>query len=218
MDPNFWHERWVKGEIGFHLNDVNPFLLKHWSALQASPNESVFVPLCGKSVDLIWLSRRCANVVGIELNQKAVEGFFSDNQLSPSIIQSEHFTLYQANNISLYCGDLFQLQQSNIANCTLIYDRASLVAFPPDMRRLYTSKLDELFSFPHKRLLITFDYNQQLMDGPPFAVSPDEVNFLFDSNQQISHLESASVIEQNQRFQKRGINSLFEHVFIIEKR
>ena len=23
MDPNFWHERWAKGQIGFHQHDYN---------------------------------------------------------------------------------------------------------------------------------------------------------------------------------------------------
>lgn len=218
MEPEFWHERWAKNEIGFHLKDVNPFLLKHWSALQSSSSDSVFVPLCGKSVDLIWLSKQCASVVGIELNQQAVEAFFSEHHLTPEITQSEHLTLYQAGNITLYCGDIFQLRKGDVENCSLIYDRASLVAFPSEMRRLYSAKLDELFNTPHKRLLIAFDYDQQLMNGPPFAVSPEEVDTLFGQDKQITHLETASVLEQNKRFKERGITALLEHVFIVEKR
>ena len=218
MKKEFWHERWALDEIGFHKKDLNPFLLEHWPSLNASENDSIFVPLCGKSLDLLWLSQQCRKVVGIELSQKAVEDFFASNGMTPEIIQSEHFSLYQAENIHIFCGDIFQLEQVDIADCTLIYDRASLVAFPPEMRKLYVKKLDELFSFPHKRLLITFDYDQQLMNGPPFAVSPSEVSDLLDSHYRIKRLESASIIEQNQRFKERGLSSLFEHVFVIEKR
>ncbi|MGB1428237.1 MAG: thiopurine S-methyltransferase, partial [Cycloclasticus sp.] len=70
----------------------------------------------------------------------------------------------------------------------------------------------------HKRLLIAFDYDQQLMNGPPFAVSPEEVDTLFGQDKQITHLETASVLEQNKRFKERGITALLEHVFIVEKR
>ena len=218
MKKEFWHQRWALDEIGFHRKDLNPFLLEHWPELNASENDSVFVPLCGKSVDLLWLSQRCKKVLGIELSQKAVEDFFSSNDMTPQITKSEHFSLYQAANIHILCGDLFKLEQADIADCTLIYDRASLVAFPPDMRTLYAKKLDQLFNFPHKRLLITFDYDQQLMNGPPFAVSPNEVNELLAEDYHIKRLESASVIEQNKRFKEKGLSSLFEHIFVIQKR
>lgn len=52
METSFWHRRWLNNEIGFHQSEVNPFLLEHFSALQLPPGRRVFVPLCGKTLDI----------------------------------------------------------------------------------------------------------------------------------------------------------------------
>jgi thiopurine S-methyltransferase len=215
MRQKFWHNRWSRNEIGFHSKDTNPFLIRHWPTLQASRHDCVFVPLSGKSIDLLWLAEQCANVVAIELSEKAIEDFFSENKLTPNISQTENFKIYQAGNIRIFCGDFFELEKADIADCQLIYDRASLIAFPADMRQQYVKKLDALFEHPHKRLLITLEYDQHLMDGPPFSVSMQEVDKLF-SNYKINRLESVEIIEKSKRFKDKGLESLLEHVFILE--
>ena len=132
MQKDFWHRRWAKDEIGFHLNKVNPLLKKHWGKLNTSEGDSVFVPLCGKSIDLLWLAQQGLNVVGAELSQKAVEDFFLEQGLQATITEHEHFAEYRYENIRILCGDLFQLTPEDTGECQFIYDRACLIAFPAE--------------------------------------------------------------------------------------
>ncbi len=216
MNNDFWNERWQKNEIGFHRKSINHYLVNHWQTLGSSPNDSVFVPLCGKSVDLIWLAKQCRSVLAIELSMKAVADFFTENNLSPKVSENENFQVYRAENITILCGDFFKMERSDIAACSIIYDRASLIAFPPNMQEEYAKKLDALFPNPHKRLLITLDYDSSIMNGPPFATSPSTVNRLF-SEYEVDHLESINIIDHSPHFEKKGLTSLIEHVFYIEK-
>ena len=217
MNDEFWHERWAKNEIGFHLKDTNPFLIKYWNALQATPNDSIFVPLCGKSNDLIWLSERVKQVIGIELSQQAVEDFFSDNSLVPTIHKTEHFIEYRYKNITLLCGDFFKLTPAQLPGCHFIYDRASLIAFPPDMRKAYAKKLHELMPDEVRRLLITIEYPQHEMNGPPFSVPTTEVQQHFEQLFGIEKLESEDILEKAKRFKDKGVTQMFEYVYLLSK-
>jgi len=218
MEANFWHERWAKREIGFHLDDVNPFLIKHWPAAQAGSSDTVFVPLCGKTKDLIWLADQVKSVIGIELSQTAIEEFFHDNELVPNITEIEDFTVYQCENITLLCGDFFNLTQQILADCQFVYDRASLVALPPEMRKAYVKKLHEIMSDEASRLLITFEYPQHEMAGPPHSVSASEVQILLSDQFNIECLESKNIIANAQRFKDKGVTKLFEHVFLLKQK
>ncbi|MDF1829854.1 thiopurine S-methyltransferase [Cycloclasticus pugetii] len=218
MDTNFWHERWAKSEIGFHLNDVNPYLIEHFAALKPKANAAVFVPLCGKSKDLIWLAEHTEKVIGIELSKKAVEDFFKENKLTPSITQGERFSTYRYENLTIICGDLFELTADDVAAYQLVYDRASLIAFPADMRARYVEKLNELLPNKTQRLLITVDYPQHEMSGPPFSVTPDEVQQHFSARYEIQCLVSEDILEQSKRFKAKGVSRMLEHVFLLTEK
>jgi len=218
MEAGFWHKRWEKREIGFHLDNVNPFLTKYWPAVQAGANDTVFVPLCGKTIDIIWLASQVKKVIGIELSQTAVEEFFSDNGLTPTITKSEGFIVYQQENITLLCGDFFHLTQAILADCQFVYDRASMVALPPEMRKAYVKKLHEVMPEEACRLLITFEYPQHEMDGPPHSVSVTEVKTLLSTQFNIECLESKNIIANAQRFKDKGVTKLFEHVFLLKQK
>ena len=218
MEQNFWHERWEKEEIGFHLKDTNPFLKEYWKNLNTSSNDTIFVPLCGKSLDLLWLAEHVKHVIGNELSQKAVEGFFSENDLIPTISQGKNFIEYRYENITLLCGDFFQLTPSDLPECRFIYDRASLIAFPPDMRQQYVDKLASLLPEETRRLLVTIEYPQHEMDGPPFSIPPADVQQLFSQRYRIDGLETKDILEASPRFKNKGITRMFEHVFLLSKK
>lgn len=218
MKSEFWHERWAKNEIGFHLKSVNPFLIKHWNSLSSNSTDTVFVPLCGKSNDLIWLAERVNRVIGIELSQQAIEDFFSENKLTPELIEREHFIEYRYKNIALLCGDFFQLTQNDLVDCQFVYDRASLIALPPEMRKDYAIKLNELLPNEKQRLLITIEYPQQEMGGPPHSVPPEEVQQLFAKRLDITTLESKDILEESQRFKDKGVTQMNEHIFLLNKK
>jgi len=218
MDLEFWHDKWDNSEIGFHLADVNPYLIRHWDSLNSTSNDSVFVPLCGKSKDLIWLSERAKRVIGAELSQKAVEDFFNENNLKPVITEHGPFIQYQNGNITILCGDFFQLTPADLDGCRFVYDRASLIAFPPIMRNAYVEKLNELLVNESQRLLVTLEYPQHEMCGPPFSVPLEEIRVYFSDQFDIKQLETKSILEKAQRFKDKGVTSMFEHVYVLNRK
>ncbi len=76
MEQEFWHQRWAENQIGFHRDSVHPMLMRYWSTLCPMPDETVLVPLCGKSIDLNWLAEKHEHVIGVELSDIAVRAFF----------------------------------------------------------------------------------------------------------------------------------------------
>ena len=72
MEEAFWQARWAQGQIGFHLQEVNPYLQQHWPSLSIAPGSQVLVPLCGKSLDMAWLAGQGLRVLGVELADRAV--------------------------------------------------------------------------------------------------------------------------------------------------
>ncbi|MGD8577412.1 MAG: thiopurine S-methyltransferase [Thiohalophilus sp.] len=213
MEPDFWHERWENNLIGFHSNEVNPYLRTHWSKLSLEPAARVLVPLCGKSLDLIWLAEQGYQVVGVELSPIAVKDFFAEHHIKATRIEDARCDIWKSPGITLLCGDLFALTTEDIGHIDAVYDRASLIALPPAMRRRYVTALERLVPGSAPHLLITLDYDPQQMDGPPFAVSEAEVLNLYSSRHHVDMLESVDVLAQNERFRERGLEWLSEAVF-----
>ena len=170
MDADFWHQRWNDGQIGFHQQRATPLLEKHWGALDLPSGGTVFVPLAGKSLDMDWLAARGHHVIGIELSQLAVQQFFAERNLLPTISTSHVGQHYTSGPIELICGDAFALDAATLADCAAVYDRAALIALPPAMRQRYANELYARLPSGCRGLLITLEYPQHEKDGPPFSV------------------------------------------------
>lgn len=215
MDADFWHDRWENNLTGFHLDEVNPYLKANWSKLNLKPGDRVFVPLCGKTLDLIWLVDQGFKVIGIELSPLAVEAFFSENSLSAKKTQLGGLDFWQAGNISLICGDFFALTAEILGPVNGVYDRASLVALPPAMREEYAAKLTEITQSAPK-LLVTLEYEQSKMDGPPFSVSEKEVKSLYQAHYTVKQLTAQDVLGDNEKFRSRGLEYMNECIYQLE--
>lgn len=174
MEHEFWHERWKNREIGFHRNDVHPLLMQHFKMI-AKPGAMVFVPLCGKSLDMKWLLEQGYQVLGIELNQSAIEEFFAEQNLTPSVHREGPFQVYRAPGITLYQGDFFQLTNSHLHGVNAWYDRAAMVALPPAMRTAYVEHLLKILPNKANGFLVTVEYPDNYWKGPPFAIAQQEV-------------------------------------------
>jgi thiopurine S-methyltransferase len=215
MKNDFWLERWEREEIGFHQDEFNPYLRQYWQELHLARESVVFVPLCGKSRDLQWLNEQGHHVLGVELSAIAVQAFFKENGYTPQHDFRGKFDRYEVDGISILCGDFFDLSRGDLTNVGAVYDRASLIALPPEMRERYAHHLVSILPFATQILLITVDYPQPEMEGPPFSVSSGEVEALYRKHAEVRLLGQLEVLEQNQRFRQRGLSRLQENIFLL---
>lgn len=189
MQPEFWQQRWSENRIGFHQDAPTPLLLKHWPVLGVAHDAQVFVPLAGKSLDMAWLAAQGHRVLGVELSQLAVERFFAEHGLEPEIASSRYGRHYRAGQIEIICGDAFVLDAGILGQCAAVFDRAALIALPPEMRKRYAGQLYSQLPSGCRGLLITLEYPQHEMDGPPFSVEENEVRALYGHDWRIERLE-----------------------------
>src|ERR1041384_2706526 len=126
---SFWHERWKKNEIPFHERKANPLLVKHFKRLQLAKGARVFVPLCGKTLDIGWLRSNGYRVAGAELSEIAVGQLFAELGLKPTIskLKRGKVTRYFADKVEICVGDIFGVTRKMLGRIDGIYDRAGLV-------------------------------------------------------------------------------------------
>lgn len=210
MDPQFWLDRWQNQEIGFHLDGVNPLLERHWSALDAPAGCAVFVPLCGKSLDLVYLRRLGHPVVGVELSALAVGQFFAENGLEPRVAERGPLRVFEAGGITLYQGDLFALTPADLPAIGAVYDRASLIALPPERQPAYAEHLLALVPEAAPILLIALDYPAGEMQGPPFSTPAAQVERLYGPRRAIDALEVLDALADSPALRARGLTALGE--------
>lgn len=192
MEPDFWHQKWGSNVIGFHKHEANPLLVSHIESLVLTDGSRVFVPLCGKTLDISWLISQGHRVVGVELSEIAVNQLFDELNLTPIITTKGPLTLYSADNIDIYVGNVFDLTKELIGTVDAIYDRAALVALPLDMRTRYSKHLIEITKSA-SQLLITFEYDQSIINGPPFSISNLEINQHYQDDYDLTLLISSEV-------------------------
>jgi len=214
MQIQDWNQRWENNQIGFHEAQANPYLTEFLPQFKLSPESCIFVPLCGKSQDLLWLAQRYSSVIGIECSQIAVEHFFKENHLQYKTQVIADFTVYISDNITIYQGDFFALNQSHLKSCDLIYDRASIVAFTEQQRPDYVKHLSTWFNTSTQMLLITLCYDQSIMSGPPFSVPDNAIEQLY-KHRSIIQLTQKNVVDEGPRWRKVGLSTLIETVFKI---
>jgi thiopurine S-methyltransferase len=218
MNPEFWQERWQRNEIGFHQQEINAHLQDFWPHLGVPAGGRVFVPLCGKSRDLLWLRARGHEILGVELSPIAVRDFFAENGLAPQTSRRGAFHLCEADGLAVLCGDFFALGSQDLEGVVGVYDRASLIALPPDMRPRYAAHLMTILPKDAPILLVTMEYPQAEMNGPPFAVHEDEVRGLYEKRYEITRLFTKDILAENARFRERGLSALSEKVYQLVPR
>jgi len=216
MEKDYWLKRWEQIETGFHQSDINPYLCQYWKELYLGQGSTVFVPLCGKSQDMLWLYTQGYRVLGVELSDIAVGDFFKENKLIPDYACGKRFNRYETNSICILKGNFFDLDRKDLIKVSAVYDRASLIALSQDMRDSYVRHLLEILPPGTQILLVTFDYSQSEMLGPPFSVSVSEVEKLFSEHSSgICLLTRLDVLDQYPHFYERGVSKLYENIFLL---
>lgn len=218
MEREFWQARWDEGHIGFHQDDINPYLPRYWPQLGVAAGGTVFVPLCGKSKDMLWLRSQGHSVLGVEIVPRAVEAFFAEHALAATTHRQDDFTVWQGDRIKIFCGDFFNLAASDMTGVGAVYDRAALIALPPALRVAYAQHLHAILPRDTVILLVTVDYPQAEMQGPPFAVAAAEVDALYNAYSTIEPLCAEDVLAANPRFRDRGLTRLEERVCVLRRR
>jgi len=226
MEIDFWLERWDNDQIGFHQQDVNPYLVYFYGekgpAVEQREKLKVFVPLSGKSKDMLWLSQNNYRVFAVECSELAVKSFFEENALNYQHAKKEEHALYRssdlASEIEIYQGDFFALQPSALEDVTDVFDRASLIALPLAMRQQYAEKMAELLKPGVRTLLVTLTYDQTEMNGPPFSVTEADVTELYSQNYSVEKLCLKEIIDDEPGFKERGLTSLMETVYKLVRK
>ncbi len=214
MHAGFWLQRWQKRQIAFHQHTGNPHLRELWHHLALQPGQPVFVPLCGKSVDMAWLAEQGHPVLGVELSALAVEEFFQEHGLQPQVRDGERFKIYQSGPYTLLCGDFFALRPEDLAGVAGVYDRASLIALPVNLRRDYVRHLYAILPTAPV-LLLTLEYPEGEMEGPPFSVPEAEVEDLFRAFYAVQRLRVHDALNEAPELRARGLSRLAEEVFLL---
>ncbi len=193
MDANFWHQRWEQKQIAFHELEANPLLVKYFDLLSVPKGSRIFLPLCGKTLAIRWLLSNGYRVAGSELSGIAIKQLFSELALEPNITAINQIGCYSADNIDIFVGDIFDLSGGVLGRVDAIYDRAALVALPETMRKRYAAHLMEITARA-PQLLICYDYDQSLLDGPPYSVADEEVHRHYQDSYDVTLLASVDVI------------------------
>jgi thiopurine S-methyltransferase len=210
LEPEFWHERWRAGQIAFHQSTVDRYLSRYWPELGLASDSRVFVPLCGKSLDLLWLLERGHGVTGIELSAVALESFCMEHGIPAKRRLVDGFDVYESVNLQLYRGDFFTLTPELLGPAAAVYDRAALISWRPELRAAYVDHATALTSPGTQTLLVTLEYAQAQMKGPPFSVVADEVERLYARNHAIQQLSRQDILASEPRFRARGVTALDE--------
>lgn len=218
MDHEFWHARWTRQEIGFHEGTVNRYLHEHWPDLVRHGNETVLVPLCGKAQDMWWLHDRGHPVMGIELSPIACKDFFEEAQTRAHVTPGQPFTRYHHDHLELWCGDFFQLAPEDVRHVRLVYDRAALIALPPEQRREYAEHLTAILPSSAAMLVITLDYDNPDLKAPPFNVRDGEVDELFGADFNIEHVLTNTLAHDHPFAKRKGLRGATESVFRLTRR
>jgi thiopurine S-methyltransferase len=217
LQPDFWHDRWRAGQTGFHQSAVDRHLAQHWPNLGLAAGGRVFVPLCGKSLDLLWLQTHGHVVVGVELSALALESFCVENGIPARRRNLGDFDVYEAAGLELYRGDFFALTPALLGSVCAVYDRAALISWAPELRAAYVAHLSALSAPGTRTLLITMEYLQSQMSGPPFSVTADEVRGLFARTHAIQQLSRDDILAGEPRLRARGLTELHEISFRLTR-
>jgi len=192
MEASFWHNKWEINQIGFHQDETNHLLIKHFGQLGLNKGDRIFIPLCGKTVDIAWLLSEGYQVAGAELSEIAIKQLFKALGVTPEVSQNGSLIHYQAENIDIFVGDIFDLSAKTLGQVDAIFDRAALVALPLEMRKRYSSHLVEITENA-SQLLICFEYDQSVMSGPPFSIIRPEVEAHYANSYKLTLLDTPNL-------------------------
>lgn len=216
MEKDYWLNKWQSQDIVFHEKNINQYLMAYIHQLNVKEGDCIFVPLCGKSKDMLWLAENGFHVVGVELSPIACNDFFAELNVIPNMTKQNKFTKYQYNNIDLLCGDLFDLTKTDLPIIHAVYDCKALIALPPDLQRKYVNHLIATLGAHVNILLLTRESNCNVIP-PPFSVDSEAVNLLYGAYFDIVELARSPVTKIPKRLIEKGYKEMTECAYLISR-
>jgi thiopurine S-methyltransferase len=212
-----WLKFWENNETNWHGDKITQELVEYFELFELEPRDKVFVPLCGKSLDMLYIMNQGFSVVGVEISEIGVRQFFSENNLAYKITKVDDFDLYSTENLEIYCGDFFALTSKHLNNVKSVFDRKSLIALEPEVRQKYVKHLNDIISLGARILLVTLQYPQYQMSGPPFSVDKSEVESLFSMAFESRELRSFNDIENESKLTRAGVDYINNAAYYLRK-
>lgn len=209
----YWQTRWKIKDIGWDQQQPNPLLVEYFNLFKLKSGSRIFVPLSGKSVDMVWLAKQGYHVIGVELSLEACQLFFTEHHIPYKQSKQGNFDILTSEKITLLSGDFFDLDKTILGNVDAVYDRAALIALPTETRRQYAKKTISLLDSHAQILLITFNYSETEMQGPPFSVNKKETQQLFGKNFNVTQLHDEPVSSIPKHLRDKGLTELRELAF-----
>ena len=217
MDKAFWKQRWLSRDIGFHQPHVHEQLKLLWPSLNLARGSAVFVPMAGKSRDMIWLATQGHRIIGVELSDIAVREFFTEGGQTPERTPEGNFEISSAGPFNIYCGDFFDMRPEALNDVAAVYDRAALIALPADARKRYVETLARILPRDAVIFLVALDYPEHEISGPPFSVPRQDVEPLFGEMFDITVLEARDGLAASPNLKKRGVTRLGETTYLLKR-
>ena len=217
MDKAFWEQRWQNRDIAFHQPHVHEQLKQLWPLLNLPRESAVFVPMAGKSRDMIWLATQGHRIIGVELSDIAVREFFTEGGQTPARTSEGRFEISSAGPFSLYCGDFFDLRPEALSDVVAVYDRAALIALPAAVRKRYAETLAHILPRDAIIFLVALDYPEHEISGPPFSVPRQEIERLFGETFKVAVLDARDGLAACANLRKRGVTKLEETTYLLRR-
>ena len=212
-----WLKFWENNETNWHGDNVTQELIEYFELFELEPRDKVFVPLCGKSLDMLYIMNQGFSVIGVEISEIGVRQFFNENNLTYKITKVDDFDLYSTENLEIYCGDFFALTSKHLNKVKSVFDRKSLIALEPEVRQKYVKHLNDIISLGARILLVTLQYPQYQMSGPPFSVDKSEVESLFSMAFESQELRSFNDIENESKLTRAGVDYINNAAYYLRK-
>ena len=87
-----------------------------------------------------------------------------------------------------------------------------------EARERYAQHFATLMPAGSRTLLVAFEYEQAIRDGPPFSVEPDEVQRLYGDFFRVEELERVDIIGESPKFAATGLDALHEVAYLLTRR
>lgn len=214
MDKVYWLNKWQKNDIAFNQQAPNNLLVSYFNDLQLKRNSRILVPLCGKSVDMLWLYQQGYKILGIELSEIACRDFFTENALIYTSQDATAHKIFRHQNIQLIAGDFFLSERASLLSIQAVYDRAALIALPQELRKRYVAHLLSLLEPNTPILLIATDYDSSEMQGPPYPLGKKSIQNLF-ATCNIETLYYRPMKRIPEHLKQKGLTDAIEQAYCI---